>query len=87
MQCLVFLLIMYWFAGFQSTGEHFVIFFLSLYMFQLMSESLGMLAALVTKQATFAIILLTFVLLLVLSFSGFLVSTVSSKVTSVLYVL
>jgi hypothetical protein len=41
------------------------------------SESLGLLCAIVTRQATFAIIVLTFVLLLVLSFSGFLVTQVS----------
>lgn len=43
---------------------------------QLVSEGISVLCAVATKTATFAVVILTFVLLLILSFSGFLVSKI-----------
>ncbi len=48
-------------------------------MFQLISESIGFLCAVLTKQLQMAIIVNTFVLLVMLSFSGFLLTKVSWK--------
>lgn len=45
-------------------------------MFQLISEGLGLLCAVVATHATYAVIMLTFILLLLLSFSGFLMTKV-----------
>lgn len=43
---------------------------------QIVSEGLGLVCGVVTRQATYAVILLTFILLLLLSFSGFLTTKV-----------
>ena len=72
LQCLVFTGIVYFFAGFQTSPSKFFIFFIVLSIFQLLSESLGLLCAILTKQLTYAVITLTFLLLVLLSFSGFL---------------
>jgi hypothetical protein len=57
-------------------ASKFFLFYVTLLMFQLISEGLGLLCAIVTRTATYAIILLTFLLLLLLSFTGFLVTKV-----------
>jgi hypothetical protein len=57
-------------------ASKFFTFYVTLLMFQLISEGLGLLCAIVTRTATYAIILLTFLLLLLLSFTGFLVTRV-----------
>ncbi|KAG2423172.1 hypothetical protein HXX76_010940 [Chlamydomonas incerta] len=71
-QCALFLCVMYFFVGFYPSAANFFIFFAVLSMFQIISEGLGACCAMVTKTPTSAIILLTFVLLVLLSFSGFL---------------
>lgn len=62
--------------GFQPSAHLFFIFWIVLSMFQLISEGLGLLCAVVTTHATYAVIMLTFILLLLLSFSGFLMTKV-----------
>lgn len=76
LQCAMFTGVMYFFAGFQTDPAKFFMFLAFLLTFQLISESVGFICAVITKQATYAIILLTFILLLLLSFSGFLVATI-----------
>ncbi|PNW84101.1 hypothetical protein CHLRE_04g220850v5 [Chlamydomonas reinhardtii] len=71
-QCALFLCVMYFFVGFYPSASNFFIFFAVLSMFQIISEGLGACCAVVTRTPTSAIILLTFVLLVLLSFSGFL---------------
>lgn len=73
-QCLVFVSIMYFFAGLRPGAEPFFLFYFTLSIFQLLSEGVGLLCAVLTRQATFAIILLTLTLLILLSFSGFLIT-------------
>ncbi|MEW5301220.1 MAG: hypothetical protein WDW36_004093 [Sanguina aurantia] len=74
LQCALFVLILYFFVGFQPNAANFFMMLLILFMFQVVSEGLGFMCALMTRQATFAIICLTFLLLILLSFSGFLIS-------------
>lgn len=69
----------YFFVGFDAQPGKFFVFFVVLALFQYISEGLGQLCAIITKQATYAIILLTFILLLLLSFSGFLVTKVGGS--------
>jgi len=76
LQTVVFVAVMYFFVGFQAEASKFFLFILILIMFQLVSEGLGLLCAILTRQATYAIITLTFLLLLLLSFSGFLISKI-----------
>jgi len=71
-QCAAFVAIMYFFCGFQPTAAKFFVFYAVLFVFQLIAEGVGLMAGIVTKQATYAIVLLTFILLVLLSFSGFL---------------
>lgn len=66
----------YFFVGFQPSAHLFFIFWIVLSMFQLISEGLGLLCAVVATHATYAVIMLTFILLLLLSFSGFLMTKV-----------
>lgn len=75
-QCLVFVSIMYFFVGFQADAGKFFIFFVVLSIFQCIAESIGLLSGIITKQVTYAIVLLTFFLLLMLSFSGFLMTQI-----------
>uniref|UniRef100_A0A7S0WUF3 ABC transporter domain-containing protein n=1 Tax=Chlamydomonas leiostraca TaxID=1034604 RepID=A0A7S0WUF3_9CHLO len=75
-QCLLFVAVSYFFAGFQRDAGKFFLFFAVLLMFQLISEGLGLVCAIVTRTATYAIIVLTFLLLLLLSFTGFLVTRI-----------
>eukprot|EP00798_Chlamydomonas_sp_ICE-L_P005385 gene5385-5606_t len=74
--CVIFVSIMYFFCGFQTDAGKFFLFIAVLAMFQIVSEGIGLVCAILTKTATFAIVILTFVLLLILSFSGFLVSNI-----------
>jgi hypothetical protein len=57
-------------------ASKFFLFYVTLLMFQLISEGLGLLSAIATRTATYAIVLLTFLLLLLLSLTGFLVTKV-----------
>ena len=63
-------------VGYVAKASNFFIFVVAYALFMLCSESVGVLASAVTKSSTYAILILTFVLLFLLSFSGFLVSTV-----------
>jgi hypothetical protein len=75
-QCLLFSLVSYFFSGFQVDFVKFIIFFAGLTMFQIICEGIGWCCALITRTAVYAIIFLTFMLLLILAFSGFLITTV-----------
>jgi ATP-binding cassette, subfamily G (WHITE), member 2 len=63
-------------VGYVPTAQGFFVFLAAYILFMLTSESIGVLCAVVTSSATYAVLLLTFVLLFLLSFSGFLVSDV-----------
>ncbi|GLC42363.1 hypothetical protein PLESTM_001325100 [Pleodorina starrii] len=75
-QCLLFLAVMYFFAGFQASAGGFFTFFAIFSMFQIVSEGIGACCALSTRTTTTSVVLLTFVLLVVLAFSGFLTTSV-----------
>ncbi|GIL85953.1 hypothetical protein Vretimale_9015 [Volvox reticuliferus] len=75
-QCLLFLAVMYFFAGFQASVTGFFTFFAVFSMFQIISEGVGACCAVATRTPTSSVILLTFVLLVLLAFSGFLTTTV-----------
>ncbi|KAL4458831.1 hypothetical protein ABPG75_013696 [Micractinium tetrahymenae] len=75
-QTTLFCVVMYWMVGFAPSAAAFFIFVAAFCMFQLTSETIGTMCAIVCGNATYAILLLTFVLLFLLSFSGFLVSAV-----------
>ncbi|GLI71094.1 hypothetical protein VaNZ11_016163 [Volvox africanus] len=75
-QCLLFLAVMYFFAGFQASATGFFTFFAVFSMFQIISEGVGACCAVATRTSTSSVILLTFVLLVLLAFSGFLTTTV-----------
>ncbi|GAX76975.1 hypothetical protein CEUSTIGMA_g4422.t1 [Chlamydomonas eustigma] len=76
LQCLLFVAVMYFLAGFQADASKFFIFWVAMSLFQILSDSVGLLCAIVTKQVQYSTILLTFVLLVLLSFSGFLLTQV-----------
>jgi len=71
--CLVFSVIVYFMAGYQTDAGKFFIYVIIFVMFQLISEEMGLLTAVVTKKSTYAVVLLSLVLLVLLSFTGFLV--------------
>lgn len=76
LQVLLFGLIAFFMVGYTITASNILIYLASFAMFQITSESVGVLCAALTKTATGAVLALTFVLLILLSFSGFLVSAV-----------
>lgn len=75
-QTTLFCVITYWMVGYSSDPGRFFIYVGLLNMFQLTSETVGQLCALCTSASMYAIILLTFVMLLLMTFTGFLVSAI-----------
>lgn len=66
----------YFFVGYQSDPSKFFLFFFVLTIFQLISESIGLICSVLTSHLTYAVITLTFLLLVLLSFSGFLLARI-----------
>jgi len=75
-QTLLFGLVAFFMVGYAITLSNIMVYLCSYALFQITSESIGVLCAAFTKTSTTAILALTFVLLLLLSFSGFLVSDI-----------
>jgi hypothetical protein len=63
-------------VGYAASFTHFLVFLACYAMFQIVSESVGVMCSAGTKSSTAAVLALTFILLILLSFSGFLVSDV-----------
>ena len=76
LQTLVFGVPAFFMVGYAITASNFFTYLCAYALFQITSESIGVLCAACTKTSTSAILALTFILLLLLSFSGFLVSDV-----------
>jgi ATP-binding cassette, subfamily G (WHITE), member 2 len=76
LQVLLFGTVAFFGVGYAITASNFLTYLASYALFQLTAESVGIMCAAVTKNSTMAILVLTFVLLILLSFSGFLVSAV-----------
>jgi len=74
--CLLFGIISYWMMGFQDDAVKFINFIFFLIIFQLISESMGLLCATSTSNATFAILALSFVLIFLFAIGGFLTSDI-----------
>jgi ATP-binding cassette, subfamily G (WHITE), member 2 len=75
-QTTLFVVISFFMVGYAMTASNFFVFLAAYIMFQITSESIGLMCGMATSSATYAILVLTFVLLFLLSFSGFLVSDV-----------
>jgi ABC-type multidrug transport system permease subunit len=75
-QTLLFGLVAFFMVGYAITLSNIMVYLCAYALFQITSESIGVLCAAFTKNSTTAILALTFVLLLLLSFSGFLVSDI-----------
>ncbi|PSC69816.1 ATP-binding cassette sub-family G member 2 [Micractinium conductrix] len=75
-QTTTFAVITYWMVGYAADAGRFFVYVALLNMFQLTSETLGLLCALCTSRSTYAVILLTFVLLVLMTFTGFLVTAI-----------
>lgn len=76
LQTLFYCAIAYFMVGYKITLTNILIFYAAYALFQVISESVGLMCAAVTTTASYATLALTFVLLVLLSFSGFLVSDV-----------
>lgn len=76
LQTLLYCVIAYFMVGYKITLTNILIFYAAYALFQVISESVGLMCAAVTTTASYATLALTFVLLVLLSFSGFLVSDV-----------
>ena len=75
----LFCLVAYFMVGYVVAASNFFIFLVVYNLFQLCSETIGFMCAAVTKTSTYGILILTFVLLFLLSFSGFLVSDIPGE--------
>lgn len=73
-QTFLFAIIAFFMVGYACTASTFFVYFAAYALFQITSESIGVLSATLTKSSTSAVLVLTFTLLILLSFSGFLVS-------------
>lgn len=63
-------------CGYVLRLDNVLVYLVSYALFQITSETIGMLCAAATRTSTMAVLMLTFVLLILLSFSGFLVSDI-----------
>lgn len=72
-QCFVCSLVVYWMIGYQNGAGKFLTFFIFLTMFQLISESIGILAAFLTSKSQYAIVGLSMGIIIIISFTGFIV--------------
>ena len=68
----LFSVCLYFLAGFQRDVDKVLIFFLLIFIFSIVSETLGLICAVVTKTATMAVLLLSLVLVVCLALGGFL---------------
>ena len=75
-QTLLFGFVAYFMVGYKITFTNVLIYLAGYALFQITSESIGVICAAVTTTSTYAVLVLTFTLLILLSFSGFLVSDV-----------
>jgi len=75
-QALLYCVIAYFMVGYTITWDNCLVFYAGYALFQITSESIGLMTAAVTPTAAYATLALTFVLLILLSFSGFLVSSI-----------
>jgi ABC-type multidrug transport system permease subunit len=73
-QVTVFAIITYYMFGFQATAAKFLIYWVTLVVFALCSETIGYMAAIVTPDSKVGVAVLSIFLLLLLAFSGYLVS-------------
>jgi ABC-type multidrug transport system permease subunit len=82
-QVSVFAAVTYFMFGFQATAAKFLIYWTTLVVFALCSETLGYMAAIVTPDSKVGVAVLSIFLLLLISFSGYLVRTpTGSEVTT-----
>lgn len=75
-QTILFGLVAYFMVGYTITLTNILIYFAAYILFQISSETIGVMCAAVTTTSTYAVLTLTLVLLVLLSFSGFLVSDI-----------
>jgi ABC-type multidrug transport system permease subunit len=73
-QVTIFAVITYYMFGFQATAAKFLIYWVTLVVFALCSETIGYMAAIVTPDSKVGVAVLSIFLLLLLAFSGYLVS-------------
>lgn len=71
---LLFSVCCYFLIGFQLEAGHFFIFVVIVVIFQLSSETMGLICAATTPNPTIGVLLLSFILLIALAFGGFVVS-------------
>ncbi|GBG29729.1 ABC transporter G family member 8 [Hondaea fermentalgiana] len=71
---LLFSICCYFLIGLSVSGEQFFIFLAIVVIFQLISETLGSICAIATPNPTIGVLMLSMVLLIALSFGGFVVS-------------
>lgn len=70
--CLLFSIVVYFLVGYQSKADKFFIFFAIVFLFQMISESLGLMIGIFSTDAMFSVILLSLLFVIVLSLAGFL---------------
>lgn len=70
-----FSVISYFMVGLQSSGSKFFTFYAAVAIFQLISETLGLFSAVLVPTAAYGVLVVSLILLLFLSFSGFLISS------------
>ncbi|EFN53222.1 hypothetical protein CHLNCDRAFT_137099 [Chlorella variabilis] len=66
-QTSLFCVLMYFMVGYVPDFVNFLVFLAAFCMFQLVSETVGVMCAIVTKSSTYAVLILTFILLFLLS--------------------
>lgn len=76
MQTILFGLVAYFMVGYKITLTNVLIYFAAYILFQITSETIGVMCAAVTTTSIYAVLALTLVLLVLLTFSGFLVSDI-----------
>ena len=73
-QVTVYAIILYFMVGYQRTVEKFIVYWVTLLLFALCSETIGYLCAITTTDSKMGVAVLTVIMVIILSFSGYLVS-------------
>ena len=73
-QVTLYAVVFYFMVGFQQSALKFLIFWVTLQLFTLSSETFGVVCAIITPDSKVAVGVLSVLMIIILSFSGYLVS-------------
>jgi hypothetical protein len=84
-QVTLYAVIFYFMVGFQETAVKFLVFWVTVQLFTLSSETFGVVCAIITPDSKVAVGVLSVLMIIFLSFSGYLVSWCDASVLEITF--